>query len=405
MFSLSADHLLDHEHAIPNFVPVLIQRALDFLLLGKNDEGIPLLTQAYAQLVPDKTHLAGVLEEVINICVRYNQAHEALLTACRDYTKAELERRAQLSILADAFAVFNQEDAACPPQPVTQPIPIRLPERMRSSPFLSDRSSRQDNPLPALSITCFGEFAVYRNGLLLELCHSRGGQAILRYLVAQRDYRATADILMEVLWPEEEPNVARRRLQVAISSLRCSLNEGYDCHPGGGYILCKNQLYQINPLVRLQTDVGEFVRLYQEGQRANRSQMFASYEQACRLYRGPFLVEDVYVDWSMRRREQLSKMYLMMCGILSKHCFEAGQYEDAAHWASAMLDENRCDEDAHLQLMRAYAALGRRGDALSQYHLCEQILMEELSVAPMPETVQVYQTILLGQMSFTSPER
>src|SRR5579872_2241110 len=157
MFSFSADHLLDHGHEIPNFVPVLIQRALDFLLLGKNDEGIPLLTQAYAQLVPDRTHLAGVLEEVINICVRYNQAHEALLTACRDYTKAELERKAQLSILVDALAVFNQEDAVCPPQPVTQPIPISLQERMKSSSFTSDRSSHQDDPLPALSITCFGQ--------------------------------------------------------------------------------------------------------------------------------------------------------------------------------------------------------------------------------------------------------
>jgi DNA-binding SARP family transcriptional activator len=414
-YYLSTRYLPGNETKIVDSVYVLIQHSLNFLLHGNNAEGIPLLVQAHAQLAAETSQLATLLEAAINTCTRYNVAQEALLNASRDYVKAEAERQTQLSILADTLATQDGQNMAAPLTiiPLHQYLAHQRDEQnpipskgwtASTLPLPSSMAVTQSDPLPALSITCFGQFIVRRGGDLLELCRSRHGQAILRYLITQSGYRATADTLMEVLWPDEEPAIARHRLQVATSSLRGSLNQGYDCDPGGGYILFRNQLYQINPSVTLQTDVDEFLTLYQAGQRANQPEMIASYEHACRLYRGPFLVDDLYEGWSMRRREQLSQAYLTMCGVLSKHFLEADHYENAAHWAKAILDENRCDEEAHRQLMRVYAAQGHRSDALHQYHTCEQILMEELSVAPMPETLQIYQDILLGQISSTSRE-
>lgn len=401
-FNAASQHLVSNESGAAGSVSVIIQRGLDFLLHGKNAEGVTLLAQAHLQLVAGKLQVVALLEAVINACVRYDQAQEALHNASRDYAKAELEREAQLRNLADALVAADRQVVVTPSPTVSSLISANQRERVEYLPSLAEtlaQTSRSQGDLSALSITCFGEFVVYRNGTALKLCRSRNGQAILRYLVAQPGYRATADALMGVLWPDEEPEVARRRLQVAVSSLRCSLNYGHDCDPGGGYILCKNQLYQINPSVILRTDVDEFIALYQAGQNVSLPEMISSYEQACRLFRGPFLAEDLYANWSMRRREQLSQVYLTMCSALSRHSLAAGQHEDAARWARAILDENRCDEEAHRQLMRAYAAQGRRGDALRQYYYCEQVLLEELSIAPMPETTQIYQAILLGHTS------
>jgi DNA-binding SARP family transcriptional activator len=405
-------YLQDNEPEVAASVRSLIQRGLDYLLSGNNAEGISLLVQAQTRLAFERTEVVSLLKATIDICARYNQAQEALLDAVRNYAKEEARRQTQLNNLADMLATHNEQRTTT--SSTITPLHRHLAHRheeQEHSPSTGKTTSTlalststpttQGDHLPALSITCFGQFTVRRDGQLLELCRSRNGQATLRYLATQPGYRATADALMAALWPDEEPDVARRRLQIAISSLRGSLNEGYNCDPGCGYILCKNQLYQISSSVALQTDVDEFVRLYSSGQRTNWPHMIIAYEQACHLYRGPFLVEDIYADWSMRRREQLSQMYLNMCGILSKHFFEVGQYEDARRWASAMLDENRCDEDAHRQLMHAYAAEGRRSDALRQYHICEQTLMEELGVAPMPETLQIYQNILLGQIAST----
>ena len=199
---------------------------------------------------------------------------------------------------------------------------------------------------------------------------------------------------MTILWPEDEPAVAHHKLQVAISALRRSLNHGYVKDSGGGYILCKNRVYELNPLVPLRTDVDEFLEYYQAGRQSSGNVMVAYYKRACDLYTGPFLSEDLYTDWSFIRRKQLNQVYLTMCNALAEYCLEAGRYEYAMRWIGAMLKENRCDEGAHQQLMRAYAAQGRRSEALLQYQLCARILAEDLGVQPMSETIRLFQAIL-----------
>jgi len=48
-------------------------------------------------------------------------------------------------------------------------------------------------------------------------------------------------------------------------------------------------------------------------------------------------------------------------------------------------------------LMRAYAAQGRRNEALRQYKRCKRVLLEELGAPPMPETVNLFQSILTNE--------
>ena len=199
---------------------------------------------------------------------------------------------------------------------------------------------------------------------------------------------------MTLLWPEDEPVAAHHKLQVAISALRRSLNDGYVKDSGGGYILCKNRVYELNSLVPLRTDVDEFLEYYQAGRQSSGNVMAAYYKSACELYTGPFLPEDLYSDWSFMRRKQLNQLYLTMCNALAEYCLETGRYEHAIRWIEAILKENRCDESAHQQLMRAYAAQGRRSEALRQYQLCARILAEELGVQPMQETISLFQAIL-----------
>lgn len=233
-------------------------------------------------------------------------------------------------------------------------------------------------------------------GRPVALCSNRNGQAILRYLVAQPGHSATVDTLMAMLWPEDEQEVAQSKLHIAISALRRSLNEGYTCGPGCGYILCKNRVYRLNPAVVIRTDVDEFLQCHQVGRRANEDTV-SLYERACRLYSGPFLPEDMYADWSFLQREQLSQIYLTMCKALTDYYFNHGHYEDAAQWATDILKENRCDEAAHRQLIQIYAAQGRRSEALQQYQRCVRVLREELGLQPLPETVLVFQALLANE--------
>jgi DNA-binding SARP family transcriptional activator len=203
---------------------------------------------------------------------------------------------------------------------------------------------------------------------------------------------------MTLLWPEDEPEVAQPRLHTAICALRRSLNHGYTCKPGGGYIVCKNRTYSLNTAILVQTDVDQFLHYYQAGRQASEERV-ALYEEACRLYTGPFLTEDKYADWSLLQREHLSRVYVEMCKTLTDHYLKVKSYEDAERWATTLLKENRCDEAAHRQLIQVYAAQGRRSEALQQYQRCERILREELAVQPLSETVQIVQMILKNDSS------
>ena len=97
------------------------------------------------------------------------------------------------------------------------------------------------------------------------------------------------------------------------------------------------------------------------------------------------------------------KFHALCCssGKLAEFNLEKGCHKDAATWASAILKVDHCDEEAHRQLIRAYAAQGHRSEALRQYQRCQRVLQEELGVQPMPETQRLFQVLLNGTDSPT----
>jgi DNA-binding SARP family transcriptional activator len=87
-----------------------------------------------------------------------------------------------------------------------------------------------------------------------------------------------------------------------------------------------------------------------------------------------------------------------MCSALATHYLETQSYEQASRWGTAIIEENQCDEVAYQQLMRIYALAGRRNAALQLYQRCQQVLLQELGVQPMPETVALHQAIINGEL-------
>ena len=398
--------------ALTSSVTSLLELGLNCLLQENYTEGVIYFAQARQQLIPHQMQLAPLLDTLILACEKRWQAQQALNQASKRFAEIDAELQAHLAILEKVLPTCLQERDT---DSTLQAIPRSLKnsyDHQEMQPSLPtgevvypERTPQQtagyrdenSTTLPALYITCFCRFEVRRLGQEVVLCSNRNGQAILRYLVAQPEHRATMDILMTLLWPEDEPAVAHHKLQVAVSALRRSLNDGFVKDLGGGYILCKNRVYELNPLVPLRTDADEFLENYQAGRQSSGNVMAAYYKRACDLYAGPFLSEDLYADWSFIRRKQLNQVYLTMCNGLAEYCLETGRYEHAMRWSEAILKENRCEEGAHRQLMRAYADQGRRSEAVLQYQLCVRILAEELGAQPMPETIRLFQAILSNE--------
>jgi DNA-binding SARP family transcriptional activator len=393
---------------------ILLERGIHCTRQGSYIEGVIYFARARELLSPDQMHFAAALDAFIESHARYLQAQQSLHTASKRFAEAETEQQTQLVALEKVLLAFTKEMDRAPQshviaQPTKRPEEHQLPQLPQlpsmdsnyGEPLLSPHSFPADcEILPALHFTCFGRFEVRRLGQLILPCSSRSGQSILRYLVAQPGHCATIDVLTALIWPEDRAEVAQPKLHSAISALRRSLNHGYNRNSGCGYVMCKNRVYYLNPAVVIQTDVEEFLQCYEVGQQISEGRV-ALYEKACRLYTGTFLPEDLYADWSSLQREHLNRIYLTMCRVITDHYLRTKRYEDAAKWATAILNVNRCDEGAHRQLIQIYAAQGLRSEALQQYQRCEYLLREELGVAPLPETMHVLQKLLTSAPSST----
>ena len=393
------------DRPIENSSPLyLLEQGLHHIRQEHFVEGVVLLALARDKLPAQHVPLATALDDFTQGHTAYWQAHQDLHHASRRFVDEDTAQRTRLSTIEKLLSALKEDMlqllSASPStiQQLHQQM-SRQPHEVAHAPSIPAYAVEVDLP-PALYFTCLGRFEVRRLGKLLTLCSNRNGQAMLRYLVVQPNHSATMDALMESFWPDDEPDVAHHKLQVAASALRRSLNGHYNRDHGGGYLLSKRQTYQLNPAIPFHSDLDDFLRFYQAGRHASGSICADLYERACQLYKGPFLADDLYADWLSLQRGQLSLIYLTMCNALVEYYLGTHRFEDAIAWATAILKENHCDEAAHRHLMHAYHALGRRNEALQQYQLCQQILFEELGVEPMPETVKLFHSLLSGEVGY-----
>jgi DNA-binding SARP family transcriptional activator len=358
-----------------NSTQSMLEHALTFARQNNLQQAALAFSLAANELSNLYPELETLFKTLVQNVENYRQTQQLLGDAAKKLTELQIQQQNQVRELADALSFAT--------------LPAQVAKHTADAPPLRISSCLEN--LPPLYATCFGRFELWREGHPVNLCNNRNGQAVLRYLVMQPEHCEAMPILMNLLWPEDDDETARRKLRVAVSALRRSLNQGFDCPSGEGYILCRNEYYQLNPTVSVQTDVQRFLQCYQAGQQPQPKQAMAQqYEAACRLYNGSFLLDDLYADWSFMQRQQLSQYFVAMCRILNDFYLENANYERALNWSTRVVSENRCDELAHRQLMRAYALSGQRSSALKQYQYCRQILQEELGVEPLPETEQLF---------------
>jgi len=259
--------------------------------------------------------------------------------------------------------------------------------------YLPQSPSRE----PFLQVFFFGQFEMLCDGNAMQLGRNGKALTILKYLLAHRRRPVSQDHLMGWLWPESNLKKARWSLNSAIHGLRKLLG---GCSPSlsTGYVTLEDGYYRLSPAVRVWTDVDEFDESCERGRRLQKSgnvqAAAVEYERAIELYRGDYLIEDLYDDWTMVERERLSNAYMDMLGKLAVHYMETGQYQESIRGCYRVLEKDRCHEDSYRLLMRCYARLGLRGRALDQYKFCEKILEQEYGTTPSAETQSLHVSIL-----------
>jgi DNA-binding SARP family transcriptional activator len=248
-----------------------------------------------------------------------------------------------------------------------------------------------------LTIRCFGRFEVERDGKPVENWRRGKARTLLKFLVTQR-HPVPRDVLIELLWPQYDVEPARNSLRVTLHALRQALGS---FSQGRGsereYVDFVDGSFLLNSDCRSWIDVEEFETHFEAAVRLERQQCFVeavrAYEQAEAIYRDDYLVEDLYEDWALARRERLKDQYLLLVTKLADYSLQHGDAFGCIVRCHKILQKDACREDAYFRLMRCYVDLGQRSQALHWYDICARTLRKELDISPSDTTNCLYAQI------------
>jgi two-component SAPR family response regulator len=171
-----------------------------------------------------------------------------------------------------------------------------------------------------------------------------------------------------------------------------------ECSAGlQNYILLEEGYYRLCPSVRVETDVEEFDLRYERGRRVektNRMEGASEYERAVELYRGEYLLEHLYEDWTMVERQRLSNAYLDMLERLAEYYKQTEQLRESIRICYRILQKDRSHENSHLLLTECFALLGSYGRALHQYEMFRRCLKSTYATEPSVETRRRFEKVL-----------
>jgi predicted ATPase/DNA-binding SARP family transcriptional activator len=207
--------------------------------------------------------------------------------------------------------------------------------------------------------------------------------ALFAYLAYDMHRSHSRDELIDRLWPECDPDVARNRLRVSLTSLRRQLEP--PGVPAGTVIVADRAAVQLNPHACV-TDVTQFEAAIEAADRAEGvTVQLQRLTEAVALYRGA-LLPDLFDSWVLQERQRLAEAFVQTHSRLSALLVQMGDLPRAIDWARRAVRADPLREESHRDLMRLLAAAGQPEAALGQFRELEGLLAAELGTTPEAES-------------------
>jgi DNA-binding SARP family transcriptional activator len=239
-----------------------------------------------------------------------------------------------------------------------------------------------------LVLTLLGGFEARLDGGPLLTLPTRKAQALVAYLSLPPGRAHPRDKLAALLWGDQDDTAARNSLRQTLFALRRALAPA-----NPPCLVVEGDTLALNPAV-VEVDVAAFEREVADGAPA-------ALERAAALYHGDLLAgltvaEVPFEEWLMAERERLRELALEALAKLLAHQRDTGATGAAIQTAGRLLALDPLQEPVHRVLMRVYAGLGRRAEAIRQYQVCARVLRHELNVDPEAETAALYRELVDG---------
>jgi predicted ATPase/DNA-binding SARP family transcriptional activator len=263
-----------------------------------------------------------------------------------------------------------------------------------------------------LEVSTLGRFEARRNQDLLT-----GGNwsrrkvvDLFKLLLSVEQHRLHREQVQEILWPTSTLEQAANSFGKTLYLLRRALEPDLQAGRGSSsiYVLLDHDTLMLIPdSIRIDADIFESSTKRLQARMRNRSgkesdsqnqALLDEFDEVLALYRGDYLPEDLYEDWTQRRRDRLRRVHSWLLENAAELALTIRKGQRASEYLLELLERNSADEQTHRQLMLVYARMGRRSDALNQYLSLRKALKEELRTSPLTETNELFRQIQMGQI-------
>jgi DNA-binding SARP family transcriptional activator len=223
---------------------------------------------------------------------------------------------------------------------------------------------------------------------------TRKAIALLAYLTVERS--ASRDSLAGLFWAEASQERARATLRRTLSALRAATQAELLVADRNLVTLvgpAQSDLDILDDEIRATTDHGHDPRDVCD-------RCIPHLRAATDLYRGEFLegfsvkASAEFDDWVRNVSESVRIRIGETCHRLGTALAAAGDYPGAIGAVTRWIELDPLHEPAHRFLMLLHAWSGDRPGAIEAYRACVTVLEQELGVAPLEETTELYEAIL-----------
>lgn len=217
----------------------------------------------------------------------------------------------------------------------------------------------------------------------------------LAYLANHWGTYLSEDAIMDCFWPTKSRDRAKQNLYWSNSSVRrCLSKSGAEFE--AELIERRDESLRLNPELAHWHDVQEFEKAFESARaargRGELQQARVHYSTMAEIYRGPYL-EGYYLDWAVRRRDQLEQQLLRGLCELAECCLELNDGMGALEASLRAVELDPAHQQGHLLAMKAHLALSEPQAALQQFEECRRVLDEEYGLEPTTDMVKLASSV------------
>lgn len=244
-----------------------------------------------------------------------------------------------------------------------------------------------------IRIKTLGSFSVVRNETIIDSKDWGRDKTLqlLQYFISSRKKNALhKEQIMDNLWQDWND----RDFKVALHGINKVFEPERPSRTEPKYIIRQGLSYKID-LSKVWIDVEALEKYVIIGNKSINQNLDLSkkaYQNAIDLYKGSFLPNRIFEDWTSEEREKTQLLILNTYITLAEILIEENPLE-SIRLAQNAINIDATWEDAYRIQMKAYIKKGNRPQAIKTFMKCEIVLEEEYGISPLPETKKLLQEI------------